>query len=608
MRVEPERSERGSRERFAPAFRVLSARIALPLLVAASAALEVARGRAWRLPAVFGDELIYSGLGKSFATGGRFLVRGHVDLGHSILYPVLISPAYALSRDGAAAFAAVKVINAVSMSLTAVPTYFLARRVASQRWSLAVAALSVLVPWMSYTARVMTESAFYPLFVAFALSLVRALEQPSARRQLVAVSALVALGSVRPQAVVLAPAVVTAVVLDGACAGSFRLTIARFWPSWAAFVGLASAWVAIRVAVSHPLSAYGALARSYDPVSLFKWALWNLADLELAVGVAAFVAFLLVLTRLLGRSATRGERAVGSVALSCVVWMLASVAVLSASPYGLDRLHERSFFYVTPLLLACLAHWLSRGMPRSPRSGAIVGVAAFLLPLTLPSRQLLSDQWIDAPATVPWLHLKAFLRVHHILPGLPLVVVVALAVGAALTLFFAVRAPAVLLLTALAAFVATTAVTGPSAAYRKASPGRLAWLDRALPGSGRAMLVFVGSPCMTHWETDSMDFLFRSTEFFNTKVDRVAVARSSISIGALATDRLRVGAGGILLDGARPVRAAYVALDSRLHVEGTPIASRALRDIGVGTARDTPGALTLWRTRGSVRIVDSCRG
>ena len=51
------------------------------------------------------------------------------------------------------------------MALTAVPAYFLARRLLSHGWSLSVARSRCSIPATCYSALVMTESLFYPGFV-----------------------------------------------------------------------------------------------------------------------------------------------------------------------------------------------------------------------------------------------------------------------------------------------------------------------------------------------------------------------------------------------------------------------------------------------------------
>ena len=90
------------------------------------------------------------------------------------LYPVLISPAW-LADSVESAFTAAKAINTVLMTLACVPLYVWARRFLSEGWSLVAAGLLLLLPAFAYTATLMTESAFLPLFV-LALAFARALE------------------------------------------------------------------------------------------------------------------------------------------------------------------------------------------------------------------------------------------------------------------------------------------------------------------------------------------------------------------------------------------------------------------------------------------------
>ena len=98
--------------------------------------------RAWLARGMLGpfimvDELIYSELARSFAAGDGFQVRGAPAAGFSLVYPILISPAYALFDSLPEAYAAVKTLNALLMSLAAVPAYLLARRLLPPPLSLA---------------------------------------------------------------------------------------------------------------------------------------------------------------------------------------------------------------------------------------------------------------------------------------------------------------------------------------------------------------------------------------------------------------------------------------------------------------------------------------
>ena len=90
------------------------------------------------------------------------------------------------------------------------PAFFLARRVVRDGLALLAALMSVAIPSMAYTGTVMTENAFYPLFLLVALVLVVVLERPT----LLFVALLLLLVGLayatRVQAVALAPAILLA--------------------------------------------------------------------------------------------------------------------------------------------------------------------------------------------------------------------------------------------------------------------------------------------------------------------------------------------------------------------------------------------------------------
>src|SRR5436190_22744980 len=151
-------------------------------LVLASIVVRYGLSRRVVAPWIMVDELIYSELAKSFAASGHFLVRGHHTGAYGIVYPILIAPAWKLFSSIPDAYAAAKTIGSIVMSLTAVPAYFLARRVVPPLASLLAAALAVAVPSMVYTGTLMTENAFYPLFVTTALAFVMTLERPTVAR------------------------------------------------------------------------------------------------------------------------------------------------------------------------------------------------------------------------------------------------------------------------------------------------------------------------------------------------------------------------------------------------------------------------------------------
>src|SRR5262249_47012966 len=150
--------------------------------VAAGALVVLAtRVRDW---AVMTDELQYSKLathiGHSLSPWPT--IRGAHVAAYSLLYPALIAPFYgALSPVDA--FRAAHFRNALLFASAAVPAYLLAREAnLSGGWALAAALLSIVGPWNTLTAFVMTESAAYPAFLWAVLAVVRAVDMPSPRR------------------------------------------------------------------------------------------------------------------------------------------------------------------------------------------------------------------------------------------------------------------------------------------------------------------------------------------------------------------------------------------------------------------------------------------
>ena len=202
--------------------------LVLGAVVVAAATFRLLLVRAATEPTVLGDELIYSGLAKGFALDSLPRFRGGLDLSHSLVYPLVLSPVYALASDGARAFEAVKAIDAIVVASTAVPAYLLARRVAGRGLALAVGALVAFEPWTAYASLVMTESFFLPAFTTFVLLFASMLERPSRGRQLAVLLGLVVLVGIRPQASVLFLAVAAGIVFRSAQLQPARETLRAY--------------------------------------------------------------------------------------------------------------------------------------------------------------------------------------------------------------------------------------------------------------------------------------------------------------------------------------------------------------------------------------------
>ena len=366
----------------------------LTALVVVSSVFRYGLSRRVVAPWIMVDELIYSELAKSFADTGHFLIRDVHHGAYGAVYPLLIAPAWKLFGSVPDAYAAAKTIGSVLMSLTAIPVYFLARRVIAPIPSLLAALLAVAVPSLMYTGTLMTETVFYPLFACVALALVLALERPTIQRQLVLLALCLLAFLTRSQAIVLVPAVATApLVLAWLDRRRLRM-LADFKALYGALLVAVVAVLVVQLARGHsPYDVLGSYSvtghATYRPGQVLKWVLYHLAELDLYLGIVPFAALLLL--AIVGRSLDRPLRVFLAASLPLIAWLLLEVGAFASalSP----RIQERNLFYVAPLFLIALLAWIERGLPRPPRVAAIAAVVAAALPGFLPYQRL-----IDASA------------------------------------------------------------------------------------------------------------------------------------------------------------------------------------------------------------------
>jgi len=161
------------------------------------------------------DEMRYERLAISIARSGSLVPRIHgVDVeSFSQLYPLLIAPVFArrlVPHDLVSAH----VLNAWVMSSGCVPAYLLARRVTGRRaWAYLVAVGSVCMPWILYSAMLMTEVAAYPAFLWAVLALFWATLRPSFRGDALALLGLALAFFARTELLVLVFVAPAAIVL-----------------------------------------------------------------------------------------------------------------------------------------------------------------------------------------------------------------------------------------------------------------------------------------------------------------------------------------------------------------------------------------------------------
>ncbi len=577
----------------------VSTLVALTAIVALGALFRVVLGEANHVPEVLGDELIYEGLAKGWALHAAPLLRGSLNVGYSTFYPLVLAPAFRWTADGAEALAVAKVINAISMALTAFPAFVLARRVVPRRWALGVAALSVIVPWTVYSALVMTESLFYPVFVAYATVLAWTLERPTAPRQAAMLVTLALLVGVRAQGLTVALGTLVAIVLCAAFdEAGVAVALRRFVPTLSVFVAVLGVGIAAKAAgIAVPTSSYNVVFGSLDQVGgMFKWAAWNLALFELSLGVVALVALPVAVVGMVRRGTPPLVRSTGAVVAGLSLSLVASVALLSASPYGLQRLHERNLFYMTPLVLTCLAYWLWRGLERPFWLSAGCAAAAVALVALLPEKPVQVAGNVDAPSASFLLALDGRIPAVHFRGWV--ILIAALGAGT----FLIAKRPLFPLLTVVLAFAAVTSRVDYEDGLSGAQARALSWVDHTLPHGTSANLVYLGGPhqlCAT--PSAQQDLLTVWTEWFNTDIGDVEYVDNTDPADGLGPPRqLAVERGGAVLSDGEPFAPAYVVINSRQKLVGTPLGRFDLSSLG--PQYKGGASLTLWHVDPPLRF------
>ncbi|MGI9659599.1 MAG: hypothetical protein ACR2OD_11870, partial [Gaiellaceae bacterium] len=333
-------------------------------------------------PWIYSDEITYSRLAETFASSG--LASG-LDESWSVLgafgYPLVVSPAW-LTDSSVTSYAIAKGINVGLMTLAAFFVYLMARRLLAWPWALLAAVLSLALPFYTYATALMTENAFFPVFILGMFAIILALEKPTLTRQALVALAVVVAFATRVQGFVLAGIALTSVLLCAVHEASAEQSggrlqwiiksIARFKLWLVLAPALALGYVAIKLAQGDSLgSAFGAYSVTtnlgeYSVRDSARWILFTFAELSVSVGLVP-IAALIVLFVLAFRGRdflARRQRIFVFATGSAVAWLVVQVGVFS-SRFAFDQVpQERSVAYVVPLLMVATVVWIERGLPR----------------------------------------------------------------------------------------------------------------------------------------------------------------------------------------------------------------------------------------------------
>ena len=355
----------------------------------------------WIVP----DEMIWGSLGRSLWEDGSLRLFGEAAPFFGVVYPAVAGAPLALAGLEAG-YDALKVVQAVVMSLTAVPVFLWCRRLAGDRWALVAAALTLAVPGLLFSGMLLSEVVFYPVAVLAAWAMASALERPTLLRQALFVGAVVLAVATRLQALVIPLAFVTAAGLQALFERDLR-AVRRLWPAAAALAVLAGAWAVWRLAaagsVSGLLAGYEAAAEvRYEPGEVARSTLAHAGALVLATGV--FPACAVALLALRERS--RAGVAYLATTISLALWLLVQVGAFT-SVYVDGGLSGRYLLPLAPLFFIGFAVWLARGAPRTRLSAGLAALGVLAVVVAMPLRELIVQEaaW-QSPAVIALIWLR----------------------------------------------------------------------------------------------------------------------------------------------------------------------------------------------------------
>jgi hypothetical protein len=357
-------SRAGAPARPQPLARLLAvpAAVVLAVLVGASAIVRFLLALPHTTPLYFADEYIYSTLAYELATRGRPTIRGDAANFPALLEPILTAPFW-LAGDPELALRLTQGLNAVAMSVAAIPVYLLARELGlGKGFGLAAAAVALVSPDLFYVAFILGEPIAYPLVMWSVLFGVRALHRPTARDQVLFVVLAGLASFARVQFVVLPVAYVGAALVARTPLRKLKLSFALLAVPAAGLVVAGLGYYS------------GVAGFDVDPGGLAHWLATDAMLLAYAAG------WLIVPGALVGLALARErvERAFAgfTVILGVGLFIEAALYATNASVGPGGRFQERYLFTLAPLLVLAFGLSLRHG---GRARGAIALIAVGLI-------------------------------------------------------------------------------------------------------------------------------------------------------------------------------------------------------------------------------------
>jgi hypothetical protein len=559
-----------------PRLAAVSARVVLVGLVGVSFVVRMLAALAHATPLYFPDEYIYGTLARSLASSGRLAIRGTRAHFPALLEPLLAAPFW-LTGNPEVAYRLTQGLNALAMSLAAIPVYLLARRLGLGKWfGLGCAALAVSFPDLLYASFVMADPIAYPLVLGAVYAGVCALESRSRRAQLAFVGLAGLAAFARLQYVVVPAAfVVAAAVLE-------RRRVLRMH---ALPLGLLAAPVVVAgvLGPSRVLGYYSGIAHlKVGAGSILHWAAVDAMMLAYSAGWILIPGALAGIALAVVRPRFPAERAFAALVVPLALGLYAEAALYASS--GSTRYQERYLFTLLPLVAPAFGLYVTRGWPRRLVL-ATVAAAMVVLSARVPlSGFTAADNKQDSPFLFAVFRLESLLGTAN---GAFAVAVVAAclslaAVAVARRRHGAAVAVGLSFACAAAASAGAFSFDARNAANVRSShlPPNLRWID----DTGLRDVTLVQTPGAPRGR--ALEQLF-----WNRSVTRVALLRGAFPTDAFGADPITIAADGRLV-------ARGHALRGPLLVE-----NYGVRAVLAGAVRAGRGSsLELWRPAGTPRL------
>ena len=552
--------------------------LAFPALVGVSTVLHWLAGRRisglWIMP----DEAIYGERALELWRHGQLPILRGEGAGYGLLYPALAGLPLSVGNL-ATGYSSLKLLQALTMSLVAVPIFYYGRRYMRPGYALVAGALAAASPLLLYSGFLMTEVLIYPLGAFALLATARAVETGALTDQAIVLGAVAAAVLTRVQSVVLIPVLVAAILVD-ALLRRDRYRLRAFWPVWL----LAAAGAIVVAAAPGVFGAYAVTLRSSYPLGIAAGLVVDhLAYLVISTAFLPVAALMILgVEAIRGRLTDPATRALVVVSSCAVVFVVIQVGAFAArfAPHIIGR----DLALLPPILCTVFAVWLDRGAPRKRAVVFPVALALLALITLTPWNRLVNIHAL--PDTFGMSILSHFGSAHAS-------AIVAIASAIALVLLVGVPRRAVLLLPVLmlAALSVSSVIASSDIRDRVQFDQRNLvgippnWIDRAT--AGPTAYLYDGE---LYWNG------VWQVRFWNQRVtDVVALAPFRVP-GPMNQTIVHVPP-----DGRLPINERYAVASDPHKLAGTPIAHLPQMETDVG-------GLTLWRLDGPPRLTTVMRG